>query len=94
MYVFLSAPSIIRYSDLGLSSHILENLALNRAVSVSLSIEVLSTITHSVACVASYGDLNSLWAVFSCAVSGVCYNSGACKCKTSSMSADRLLETV
>ena len=97
MYVFLSAPSIVTYihSNLRLCSHVLKDLALNRAVSVRLPVEVLRAIAHSMASVASNRHLNALWAVHGCAaIASVGNDVGTCEGQAHSMGSDRLVETV
>lgn len=97
MYVFLSAQlrRQPKDSDLRLSSHVLKDFALNRAVSVGLSVEVLSAVTHSVASVTSYGYLNALWAVNSCAtIAAVANHTSASKCKASFMFTDGPVKAV
>lgn len=97
MYVFLSATptSSLKSSDLRLSSHVLKDFALNRAVSVGLSVEVLSAITNSVTSVTSYGHLDALWAVHCCAtIAAIGNHICASKCKAGSIGANGSVETV
>lgn len=69
--------SIIKSSNLRLGSHVLKNFALNRAVSVRLSVEVLSAVPHSMACVASNWYFDALWAAHGCAaIATIGYNIG------------------
>jgi len=75
--------------------HILQDLALNRAVSVRLSVEVLSAVTHSVSRVASNGHLDALWAAGSGrAVALVGNDSGCREGQAHSVVFDGLLEAV
>jgi hypothetical protein len=87
--------SIIKNSNLRLGSHVLKNLALNRAVSVGLSVEVLSAIPHSMASVPSNRNFNTLWAAYgSAAIPAIGNDIGTCEGKAHSVSSDRLVETV
>jgi hypothetical protein len=87
--------SIIKNSNLRLSSHVLKDFDLNRAVSIGLSIEVLSAISHSMASVASNRNFNTLWAADGCAaIPAIGNDIGTCESKTHSVSSDRLVETV
>ncbi len=86
---------IIKNSNLRLSSHVLKDFALNRAVSIGLSIEVLSAIPHSMASVACNRNFNTLWAAYGCAaIPAIGNDIGACESKAHSVSSDRLVETV
>lgn len=87
--------SIIKSSNLRLGSHVLKNFALNRAVSVCLSIEVLSAIAHSMASIASDWHFNALWAVHDwAAIAAIGNDICTSKGKAHSMSSNGLVETV